>query len=176
MNEPQILGRPRARHLAPVLLAVIGVLAGGCGGAPDGFLVNDQGFLDNVDANGVVLDGYDVVAYFTQNHAVQGSEEFQVRHKGSLYYFSSAEHRDTFNGNPTAYTPQFGGFCAMAAALRTLEAGDPGVFALIDGQLFIYKNGEAASLWRGDAEGNMASATANWPKLVTEAKERTAMG
>jgi hypothetical protein len=33
----------------------------------------------NVDSNGVILKGYDVVAYFTQDKAIKGSPKYQIR-------------------------------------------------------------------------------------------------
>ena len=45
--------------------------------------------------SGVILDD----VFFDQNQAVKGSEEFQVRHRGSLYFFSSGANRDRFNFN-----------------------------------------------------------------------------
>jgi YHS domain-containing protein len=44
----------------------------------------------NVDSNGVILKGYDPVAYFTQNKAVKGSSKYQSTYQGATYYFSSA--------------------------------------------------------------------------------------
>jgi YHS domain-containing protein len=44
----------------------------------------------NVDSNGVILKGYDPVAYFTQKKAVKGSSKYQSTYQGATYYFSSA--------------------------------------------------------------------------------------
>jgi len=66
----------------------------------------------NVDSNGVLLNGYDVVAYFTQHRAIKGTTKYQTTYKGAIYYFSSATDLATFKQNPSKYIPQYGGFCA----------------------------------------------------------------
>jgi YHS domain-containing protein len=44
----------------------------------------------NLDSNGVILKGYDPVAYFAQKKAVKGSSKYQSTYQGATYYFSSA--------------------------------------------------------------------------------------
>ncbi len=64
----------------------------------------------NLDSNRVILKGYDVVAYFTQNKAIKGSPAYHTTYQGATYYFSSAEDLTTFKKNPSRYVPQYGGF------------------------------------------------------------------
>jgi YHS domain-containing protein len=66
----------------------------------------------NVDSNGVILKGYDPVAYFTQKKAVKGSSRYQTTYQGAIYYFSSAANLAAFKKDPPKYVPQYGGFCA----------------------------------------------------------------
>src|SRR5215469_15714410 len=40
----------------------------------------------NVDARGVILKGYDPVAYFIQKQAVKGSPRYQISYQGATYY------------------------------------------------------------------------------------------
>jgi YHS domain-containing protein len=55
---------------------------------------------------GLVLQGYDPVAYFTENKAVKGSSQFTAKYQGATYEFESAADRDAFNANPAKYAPQ----------------------------------------------------------------------
>ena len=55
----------------------------------------------NVDSNGVILKGYDTVAYFTQKKAVKGSSKYESTYQGAIYYFSSAADLATFKRNPS---------------------------------------------------------------------------
>ena len=59
---------------------------------------------------GVAIDGYDPVAYFTQNKAVKGDEALVCDYNGTTWRFSNKEHRDLFLSDPEKYAPQFGGF------------------------------------------------------------------
>ncbi len=64
----------------------------------------------NKDKSDIAIKGYDPVAYFTENRAVKGKEEFEYLYEGARWRFSSAAHRDLFVANPERYLPQYGGF------------------------------------------------------------------
>ena len=64
----------------------------------------------------LAVGGFDPVAYFTQSEAVAGSKDITAEWDGATWRFASAENRDTFLANPEAYAPQYGGYCAYAAA------------------------------------------------------------
>ena len=77
------------------------------------FLVNTAIFAGNVQSSkvyGVAIDGYDPVAYFTENRPVKGSNEFSYTWNEARWYFSTPEHRDLFAANPEKYTPKRAGF------------------------------------------------------------------
>ena len=71
----------------------------------------------NVDQQDVILKGYDAVAYFTTGTPTAGSARFSAVHGGATYQFASAANLQAFQANPAKYVPQYGGFCAMGAAL-----------------------------------------------------------
>ena len=52
----------------------------------------NEGFLTNVNGEGVVIEGYDPVAYFTDHKPVKGKPEFSFHYKGATYWFASKEH------------------------------------------------------------------------------------
>ena len=68
----------------------------------------------NVTPDGIAIDGWDTVAYFTEDGAVRGVPEFSHEWDGATWLFSSAANRDLFASNPEAYAPEFGGWCAYA--------------------------------------------------------------
>ena len=47
----------------------------------------------NVDSKGVILKGYDAVAYFTQGKPVKGNPAIKSTHGGATYLFASAENK-----------------------------------------------------------------------------------
>lgn len=125
----------------------------------------------NVDENGVGLHGYDPVAYFSLGVPVQGVAEFKASHAGVTYHFSSASHMDRFTSDPEAYTPQFGGFCQFGVALAKKLDGDPTVWRIADGQLFVYAYPKAKEGFLEDIPGNTVKADTNWPTIKKAAPQ-----
>jgi YHS domain-containing protein len=119
----------------------------------------------NIDKNGLALQGYDPVGYFTDGKPVKGSPEFTVSYKGATYQFASAEHREMFQQNPARYEPQFGGFCGYAASINKLAPIEVDKFQVLHDRLILQHNKKAWDLWQKDVEGNLKKADANWPTL-----------
>eukprot|EP00755_Sulcionema_specki_P014650 Sspe_Gene.9358::Locus_3143_Transcript_5_5_Confidence_0.429_Length_4671::g.9358::m.9358 len=68
---------------------------------------------------GLVLDGYDVVAYFSLSAnatGVQGNPHYVEIYEDYVFYFASQENAAAFRANPLKYLPQYGGFCAWGTA------------------------------------------------------------
>ncbi|MEO1701236.1 MAG: YHS domain-containing (seleno)protein [Pseudomonadota bacterium] len=111
------------------------------------------------------VEGYDAVAYQTQDAAVKGSDAFTATHEGATYLFSSAENRDAFASNPAKYAPKYGGFCAYAVANGYTAPIDPEAFSVVDGALYLNFNKSVRRRWSRDVPGNIAKGDANWPGL-----------
>jgi YHS domain-containing protein len=122
----------------------------------------------NLDHNGLALQGYDPVAYFTDNKPVKGDPKFTATYKGGTYQFASADHKEAFESNPAKYAPQFGGFCGYAASINKLAPIEVEYFQVLHGRLVMQHNEKAWKLWHQDVEGNLKKADANWPKLSQE--------
>ncbi|GAA4415694.1 hypothetical protein GCM10023187_46410 [Nibrella viscosa] len=123
-------------------------------------------YLENVNGDGVILSGYDPVAYFTDNKPVMGSPDYQSRYDGATYYFASAEHKNLFDAEPAKYQPQYGGYCAYAVSVNKLRPIDPTIFQFVDGRLLLQHTKEAYDLFNKDTDGNTRKADTNWPGLV----------
>ena len=87
---------------------------------------------------GVALDGYDPVSYFTEVAPLQGAPEFEFGWRGVPWYFASAANRDVFARTPEVYAPMFGGYGVMALARGFLSAGNPRVYEVLGGRLFVF--------------------------------------
>lgn len=124
--------------------------------------------LVNTDANGVVLHGYDPVAYFTDGAAVKGDAKYQARYEGSTYYFASEAHRELFKKSPIKYAPQYGGYCAMAVSMGQLEDGDPKMFLVHGDKLLLQRNEKAHQMFMSDPDRFHKKADQQWPALVEE--------
>ena len=116
----------------------------------------------NLDSKGVILQGYDPVAYFTQKKAVKGSPKYQTSYQGATYYFSSPADLATFKKSPSKYVPQYGGFCANGIANRQANAGDPTVFFVLKGKLYVCASPEAGKEFNSKSEANVKKADDNW--------------
>jgi YHS domain-containing protein len=119
--------------------------------------------------NTVAVEGYDLVAYFTQNKAVQGKATYTAVLSGIKYYFSSNANKELFLKNPTSYLPQYGGWCAFAMGDSGEKVEiDPGTFKILNGKLYLFYNAyfnNTLKSWNKN-EGNLKkSADANWLKI-----------
>jgi YHS domain-containing protein len=119
----------------------------------------------NVDQQGLALQGYDPVAYFTDKKPVKGDPNLTANYKGATYQFASTEHKKAFESNPAKYEPQFGGFCGYAASINKLAPIQVEYFQVLHGRLVLQHNEKAWKLWHQDVEGNLKKADANWPAL-----------
>lgn len=122
----------------------------------------------NLSKSGLAINGYDPVAYFKYNKAVQGKKEFGVSHQGAVYYFSSAENKDAFLKNPGTYEPQYGGWCAYAMGKNGDKVNvDPETFKIVDGKLFLFYNrffNNTLTSWNKDETNLKTKADINWQK------------
>jgi hypothetical protein len=118
-----------------------------------------------VDENGVILAGHDVVAYFTKNAAIEGNSKYTAVHNDAIYRFSSASNRDTFTANPGKYAPQYGGFCAYGAALGKKFDIDGKAFEVVDGKLYVNKNLDVYEVWIEDKAENITTGDSQWTSI-----------
>lgn len=115
---------------------------------------------------GIAIQGYDPVAYFTNNKAIKGNKQFAATFEGITYYFSSNINKETFIKNPKAYEPQYGGWCAyaMGATNEKVEI-DPETFKIKDGKLFLFYHSwvnNTLPKWNKDENNLHTKADANW--------------
>lgn len=121
------------------------------------------------DEAGIALRGVDPVSYFTDQQPLPGSAELNATHQGAVYYFSSAEHREMFLADPAKYLPAYGGYCAFGAAMGKKFPGDPEVWKVVDGQLYLNINPKVQTRWSEDIPGFIEMADGQWPEI----KDRT---
>src|SRR5258708_5962740 len=131
-------------------------------------------FLNNVDAKGVIINGYDPVAFFTDNKPVKGNPSFSFNYEDATYYFASQEHLDLFKNNPEKYKPQFGAWCAYAVSLGRTAPIDVNTFSIVNGRLVIQHNQKAVRGWNEDVQGNLKLADRYWPKVTANGGKQIA--
>ena len=112
------------------------------------------------------LEGHDPVAYFTEGRPVEGSGEHSLRWQGADWYFASVENLEAFRADPERYAPQFGGYCAYGVAVKNTVRGDPELWTIHEGRLYVNITQQVQDIWVKDVPGYIAQAEANWPKVL----------
>lgn len=111
------------------------------------------------------VQGYDVVSYQTGKRPVRGNGHFVSVYDGASYQFSSADNQKLFESKPEKYAPAYGGFCAFGASVGKKFIGDPEVWRVVDGKLYLNLDTRIQSQWLKDVPGRIKSADANWRKI-----------
>ena len=117
----------------------------------------------------VAIQGYDPVAYFKQSKAVKGKKELAASFEGVTYNFSTQTNKETFLKTPTAYEPQYGGWCAYAMGANGEKVEiNPETFKVLDGKLYLFYNAYFSNTlksWNKDENGLKKKADNNWKKF-----------
>ena len=116
---------------------------------------------EGADGN-LMLQGHDPVSYFTGALPVRGQAAIAARHLHGTYRFSTAANRDRFLAAPDRYAPQYGAFCAKGASYAIRAGGNPLVYDIREGRLFIFVNDYAREYWRTDPADFVAKADRYW--------------
>jgi YHS domain-containing protein len=120
--------------------------------------------------HGLAVQGYDVVAYFTQGKAVSGSKHYSLNSQGVTYYFASAVNKALFQKDPQKYEPQYGGWCAYAMGSKGEKVTiDPGTFKIVNGKLYLFYNrffNNTLTSWNKDEAALRTKADANWKEIA----------
>ena len=123
----------------------------------------------NLSKNNLAIQGYDPIAYFTQNKAVKGNKDYAVNADGIIYYLSSVENKQLFLKDFKKYEPQYGGWCAYAmGATHEKVDVDPETFKIKDGKLFLYYNSwgnNTLKKWDKDEANLYQQADKNWTSI-----------
>ena len=122
----------------------------------------------NVDSKGVILNGYDAVAFFKQRKPVKGNSGIESTYQGATYLFASTADKADFDKDPAKYAPQYGGFCAYGVVngiLSNIE-GNPDAFAVYKGKLYLCGNQAALRSFRSNIDSNIEKADTNWRQLT----------
>lgn len=123
----------------------------------------------NLSGSSLAIEGFDPVAYFTQNKAVKGSKNYAVVHEGVTYYFSSEQNKKAFIAKPAAYEPQYGGWCAYAMGHSGEKVEiDPETFKIVNGHLYLFYNrlfNNTLKSWNKDEAALKNNADKNWNKF-----------
>ena len=123
--------------------------------------------------NGVVLDGYDVVSYRTDDQAIKGSSDISAKYDNVTFNFVTKEHKDMFVKNPEKYIPKYNGYCAFAVGVQDAKVpANADTFKMYNGELLVFFNdmykGKKFNTkvpWNNEEKNLYEKAESNWAKL-----------
>lgn len=150
---------PTRKFRSVLTLIIIPLLLASSPGANAGHPVTKS-----IDFEGVVIGGYDVVAYFTMAHAVQGSKDISADWLGGKWLFANHDHRDLFLADPAQYIPQYGGYCSSGISPAKHSEIDPTAWQMVDNKLYLFYNTGTAERWISDFFGKEVAAEMKWGK------------
>jgi len=127
-----------------------------------------------VDETGYALSGHDVVAYYELEQApigarqpepVPGRKDITADYNGATWAFASEANREKFLADPQKYVPAYDGHCAYGVAKGGKVPGNPDLWRIVDGTLYLNINDSVAGFWEEDIPGNIGRAESNWPRI-----------
>ena len=128
----------------------------------------------NLSDNGVALQGYDPVSYFSNDKPIEGDPNIQYTYVGVTYYFASEENQAVFKANPGKYEPAYGGWCAYAMGEDGSKVKvDPETYKIIDGELYLFYHtfwSNTLPKWNEEEKKLKPKADKNWNSLLTKSK------
>lgn len=131
-----------------------------------------------IDETGFAVSGYDVVAYFdldqspvgqSQPEGVPGKASITAEHNGATFAFSTQENRERFLADPAAFAPQYDGHCAYGVSKGGKVPGNPNLWRIVDGKLYLNITPNVVSFWEEDIPGNLDLAENNWVNIEGDA-------
>lgn len=127
-----------------------------------------------IDSTGFAVSGFDVVAYHdleqasvnsNQPAAIPGKAHITAEYNGATFAFASEKNRKTFLQNPAKFAPQYDGHCAYGVAVNNKVPGNPNLWRIVDGKLYLNITKTIADRWVKDIPGNLARSEVIWPEL-----------
>ncbi|MEM7433643.1 MAG: YHS domain-containing (seleno)protein [Myxococcota bacterium] len=132
-------------------------------------LTASSAFASNHEASTVAAGGYDVITYFDNKRPVRGSGHFVSEYDGATYLFTTAANKKKFDRNPAKYAPAYGGFCAYGVSVGKKFVGDPEVYRVVNGTLYLNLDAGVQDLWLADSAKFIKKADKQWPQIVDKA-------
>jgi len=114
---------------------------------------------------GLAIAGFDPVAYFIDQAASPGREEFELRHRGVTWRFRNSGNRAAFMDSPGDYEPRFGGYDPVAIGRGAPTPGNPEVWLVWERRLYLFFDPQSREEFTADARRIVMQADARWPDV-----------
>lgn len=117
--------------------------------------------------NPLGLHGVDPVSMFRSEAPLIGDAVYTSEYEGVDYYFASEDARRRFDADPTAYLPQFGGFCAFGVYKGKKLDGDVRFADIVDGKLYLFVNAAIFEQYLANSDEVIRIAHETWPDVAS---------
>jgi YHS domain-containing protein len=108
------------------------------------------------------LGGFDAVGYVHSGRPIPGRGDIATMWKGQVWHFSSEENRLRFEADPRSFAPRFDGMCPVSIVEWRPQPGDPRFFAVIGGNLYLFRSDAAERQLMQDPAQVLDQARAAW--------------
>jgi len=115
---------------------------------------------------GLAIGGYDPVAFYTDGKPIPGSPDLELTYGGAVWRFCNIGNREAFAARPDVYMPQFGGYDPLGVARGIAVAGNPGVWLITGGRLFLFYDRGRLQTFAADPERITGAAERKWPDVL----------
>ncbi len=119
----------------------------------------------NADS-GLVISGFDPVAYFTDGKPVPGKPAYEATLAGTIWRFSNEGNRAAFLQDPDIYAPRFGGYDPVAIGRNRSVAGHPQVWAVVGERLYLFYSAAERDAFQADPGRAIEAAERKWPEVA----------
>ena len=109
--------------------------------------------------------GYDLVSYHSKSGPTTGNGHNVAVHNGVTYLFANKENLKAFEANPAKYLPAYGGYCAFGVSKGKKFYGDPTVWKVVDGTLYLNLDTKIQKLWVSDLSDNIEEGDKLWASI-----------
>src|SRR5262245_23048447 len=152
--------RRRKRNWPPALLLALGIAAAArpLVAATTEYVVVDR-------HTGLAISGFDPVFYFTDGAAMPGRAAFEHPFAGAVWRFRNEGNRAAFAAEPDIYMPRFGGYDPIGVTRGIAAPGNPRLWVVSEGRLYLFYTEQARIAFKEDAEAIAAEADRNWPSV-----------
>src|SRR5262249_42797400 len=121
--------------------------------------------------SGLAISGFDPVLYspmvphFTDGAAMPGRAAFEHPFAGAVWRFRNEGNRAAFAAEPDLYMPRFGGYDPIGVARGIAAPGNPKLWLVSEGRLYLFYAEQTRTAFKVDAEAIGAEAERNWPSV-----------
>ena len=135
------------------------------------FLIPGMAFAGTPSHSMVAVQGYDVVSYQVDGKPQQGNGNHLATYDGATYIFVNEANKKMFESDPAKFVPVYGGYCAYGVAVGKKFVGDPEVWEVVNGKLYLNLDNKIKGIWAKDIPGHIKTANMKWKQIKNKNPE-----